>query len=168
VLLNWIHNDKVGPALNKVTRFADAPEQALGLERVAVITTRSSASASELIINSLRPYMNVAVIGDTTYGKPVGQYGFTFCDKVLAAVSFSLKNANQEGDFFDGIAPTCAAADDTSHALGDPAEGSYAEALTWLRTGACSPRAEGEAKAMRARVHVMPRQTGWAALVNAQ
>ena len=168
VLLNWIHNDKVGPALNKVTRFADAPEQALGLERVAVITTRSSASASELIINSLRPYMNVAVIGDTTYGKPVGQYGFTFCDKVLAAVSFSLKNANQEGDFFDGIAPTCAAADDTSHALGDPAERSYAEALTWLRTGACSPRAEGEAKAMRARVHVMPRQTGWAALVNAQ
>jgi C-terminal peptidase prc len=168
VLLNWIHNDKVGPTLNKVTRFTDAPEQALGLERVAVITTRSSASASELIINSLRPYMNVAVIGDTTYGKPVGQYGFTFCDKVLAAVSFSLKNANQEGDFFDGIAPTCAAADDTLHALGDPAEGSYAEALTWLRTGACSPRAEGEARAMRARVNVMPRPTGWAALINAQ
>jgi C-terminal processing protease CtpA/Prc len=168
VLLNWIHNDRVGPSLNKVTRFNDAPEQALNLQRLVVITTRSSASASELIINSLRPYMPVAVIGDSTYGKPVGQYGFTFCDKVLAAVAFSLKNANHEGDFFDGIAPTCAAADDATHQLGDPAEGSYAEALTWLRTGACSPRAEGTARAMRARVDVMPRAVGWDALINAQ
>ena len=168
VLLNWVHNDKVGPTLNKVTRFIDAPEQAMNLQRLVVITTRSSASASELIINALRPYMPVAVIGDTTYGKPVGQYGWTFCDKVLAAVAFSLKNANQEGDFFDGIAPTCTAADDPTHQLGDPAEGSYAEALTWLRTGACSPRAEGAAKAMRARVDVMPRAVGWDALINAQ
>ena len=168
VLLNWVFNDKLGPQLNRVTRFNDAPEQALDLQRLVVITTRSSASASELIINSLRPYMPVAVIGDSTYGKPVGQSGLNFCSKVFFLVTFSLKNANQEGDFFDGIAPTCSAADDTTHALGDPAEGSYAEALTWLRTGGCSPRAEGEAKARRARLDVTPRQTGWAALINAQ
>jgi C-terminal processing protease CtpA/Prc len=167
VFINWEHNDRIGPQLNKVTRFNEAPEQALNLQRLVVITTRSSASASELIINSLRPYMPVAVIGDTTYGKPVGQYGLEFCQKVLVPVAFALKNANFEGDFFTGIAPTCAAADDYAHQLGDSAEASLAEALTYLRTGACSARAEGQSRTMR--VQPAPeRLTGWAALINAQ
>lgn len=167
VMLNYVHNDRVGPVLNKTTRFNDTPVQALNLQRLVVITTRSSASASELIINSLRPYLPVAVIGNTTYGKPVGQYGFNFCDKVLVPVAFSLKNVNFEGDFFDGIPATCAAADDITHQLGDPAESSYAEALAYIRTGACSPRAEAEATAQRWRVSPGPRATGWAALLNA-
>ena len=168
VMINWVHNDKVGPVLNKTTRFNQTPEQTLNLQRLVVIATRSSASASELIINSLRPYIPVTVIGDTTYGKPVGQYGFNFCDKVLVPVSFSLKNVNDEGDFFDGIAVDCGAADDTTRQLGDPAEASYAEALTFLRTGACSPRAQGVSRALRALREGAPRPTGWAALINAQ
>ena len=168
VMINWVHNDKVGPLLNKTTRFNETPEQALNLQRLVVITTRGSASASELIINSLRPYIPVTVIGDTTYGKPVGQYGFNFCEKVLVPVAFSLKNVNNEGDFFDGIAVDCGAPDDISRQLGDPAEASYAEALTVLRTGACSPRAEGVSRALRALRQGAPRPTGWAALLNAQ
>ena len=168
VMINWVHNDRIGPIANRVTRFEETPEHTLNLQRLVVITTRSSASASELIINSLRPFIPVAVIGDTTYGKPVGQYGFNFCEKVLVPVAFSLRNANDEGDFFDGIAPTCAASDDITHQLGDPAEASYAEALTYLRTGACSPRAEGESRTMRSLRNVAPRLTGWAALINAQ
>lgn len=168
-LINYVHNDRIGPILNKTTRFNEAPEQTLNLQHLVVITTRSSASASELIINSLRPYMPVTVIGDTTYGKPVGQYGLPFCDKVLVPVAFSLKNVNNEGDFFDGIPANCAATDDTTHQLGDPAEASYAEALTFLRTGACSPRAEETSRAQRAmRGAAAPRLTGWAALLNAQ
>ena len=132
-----------------------------------MITTRSSASASELIINALRPYMPVTVVGDTTYGKPVGQYSFNFCDKVLVPVSFSLKNVNNEGDFFNGIAADCAAPDDITHQLGDPAEASYAEALTVIRTGACSARAEGAARTLRFGRVVAPRLTGFAALINA-
>ena len=85
-----------------------------------MITTRGSASASELVINSLRPFMPVTIIGDTTYGKPVGQYGLRFCDKVLYPVAFSIKNANLEGDFFDGLPVDCAAGDDYTHQLGDP------------------------------------------------
>jgi carboxyl-terminal processing protease len=168
VMINWTHNDKVGPVLNKVTRFNETPAQTLNLQRLVVITTGSSASASELIINSLRPYMPVTVIGNTTYGKPVGQYGFNFCEKVLVPVAFSLKNANNEGDFFDGIAADCTASDDITHQLGDPAEGSYAEALTFIRTGACSARAEGAARTLRFGRVVAPRLTGFAALVNAQ
>jgi C-terminal peptidase prc len=168
VMLNYVHNDKVAPVLNKTTRFDETPEQALDLQRLVVITTRSSASASELIINSLRPYLPVVVIGDTTYGKPVGQYGFTFCDKVLVPVAFSLKNVNDEGDFFDGIPANCPASDDITHQLGDPAEASYAEALTYIRTGGCSAGAEGAARALRARFSFAPPPTGWAALLNAQ
>src|SRR5688572_26486391 len=168
VMINWIHNDRIGPIANRVTRFLETPEQTLNLQRLVVITTRSSASASELLINSLRPYIQVAVIGDTTYGKPVGQYGLNFCDKVLAPVAFALKNVNNEGDFFNGIPADCSASDDITHQLGDPAEASYAEALTFIRTGACSARAEGAARTLRFGRVVAPRLTGFAALVNAQ
>jgi len=166
VLLNYVHNDRVGPTYDKTTRFTN-PDQALNLSQLVVITTRSSASASELVINALRPYMPVAVIGETTYGKPVGQYGFTFCEKVLAPVSFSIKNANNEGDFFSGIAPTCVAADDSTRQLGDVAEGSFAEALTYLRTGACSTRAAAESRRLRQVVDDRPRVSAWQSLLNA-
>jgi carboxyl-terminal processing protease len=168
VMLNYVHNDRVGPILNKQVRFADAPAQALDLQRLFVITTRASASASELIINSLRPFIPVVVVGDTTYGKPVGQYQFPFCEKYLVPVAFSLRNANNEGDFFDGIAPNCRAADDYSHQLGDTAEASFGEALTFIRTGACSARAEEASRIQRAIRRAAPRLTGWAAVLNAQ
>lgn len=167
VMINWTHNDRVGPLYNKVTRFLTTPEQSLNLQRLVVIATRASASASELIINSLRPYIPVTVVGDTTYGKPVGQYGFNFCQKVLVPVAFSLKNVNHEGDFFNGIPADCSAPDDIGHQLGDPAEASYAEALTVIRTGTCSARAESESRAQRLRV-AAPRLTGFASLINAQ
>lgn len=167
VMLNYVHNDVIGPQFNKTTRFT-SPEQALNLQRLVVITTKSSASASELIINSLRPYMPVVVIGDTTYGKPVGQYGLRFCEKILAPVSFSIRNANDEGDFFDGIAPTCPAGDDYLHQLGDAGEASFAEALSYLRTGSCSQRAEATYRVFRAFTYLVPRPTGWASVINAQ
>jgi carboxyl-terminal processing protease len=165
-MLNYVHNDKIGPQLNKTTRFTN-PEQALNLQRLVVITTRSSASSSELVINSLRPFIPVTIIGDTTYGKPVGQYGLRFCEKVLYPVAFSIKNANLEGDFFDGLAVDCAAGDDYRHQLGDTTEASFAEALTFIRTGACSPSATAEVGAQRApRIVFQP--TGWKAILNAQ
>ena len=42
------------------------------LNKVHLIVTRHSASASELVINCLKPYMEVVLIGETTYGKNVG------------------------------------------------------------------------------------------------
>ena len=164
VMLNYVHNDKIGPVLNKTVRF-NSPEEALNLQRLVVITTRSSASASELVINSLRPFVPVTVVGDSTYGKPVGQYGLRFCDKVLYPVAFSIKNANLEGDFFDGIPVDCVAGDDYTHQLGDTAEASFAEALQVIRTGACTPRTTSYAPQ---RLPVVFRPSGWAAILNAQ
>ena len=43
----------------------------LNLSNVYVLTTKNTASASELIINGLDPYINVIQIGDNTYGKNV-------------------------------------------------------------------------------------------------
>lgn len=43
-----------------------------GLNRVYVLTSSSTASASEMIINGLRPFMTVKTVGTTTYGKNVG------------------------------------------------------------------------------------------------
>jgi C-terminal processing protease CtpA/Prc len=159
------HNDRQA-FRNETLRFESLESPPLALSRVVAVTTRSSASASELVINALKPFMPVAVIGDATYGKPVGQYQFEFCSKVLAPVSFSLRNANDEGDFFGGIPATCLAADDIEHDLGDPAEASLAEALHFIRHGSCSAPPTETARAQRAAIAPL-RATGWQSVVNA-
>jgi len=164
VFARFVHNDRQ-VALNRDLYFEDSA-QALELERVIVITTRSSASASELVINGLRPYLKVVVVGDATYGKPVGQYGFEFCEKVLYPVSFSLKNVRGEGDFFGGIPADCSAPDDYEHAFGDPAEASFAEALHVVRSGACSGKSAGSAR-LQSRPIERERKDGWQTLLNA-
>ena len=167
VLAEYFHNDK-NAHRNEILRFEEKPNAAR-LDRLIVITTPSSASASELVINALRPFIPVVVIGDRTYGKPVGQYQVDFCDKTLAPVSFSLRNANGEGDFFDGFPPDCPAADDVEHDLGDAAEGSLREALTFAATDACTPLSPSS----RARLHRLgldrraARAVGWRSVVNA-
>lgn len=50
----------------------------LELNRVYVITSRSTASASELVINGLEPYIDVQQIGTTTVGK--NEFSVTFVD----------------------------------------------------------------------------------------
>jgi hypothetical protein len=141
VFAQYVHNDKRSDRNNAI-RFP-RPAAAFPLNRLIVITTRSSASASELIINALKPFMPVIVVGDNSYGKPVGQYGFRICEKMLWPVSFNVQNARNQGDYFDGFAPDCRAADDIAYALGDPREASLATALGYVGTGACPVAAKG-------------------------
>lgn len=148
VFAQFVHNDK-NSSRNTTLTFPNALID-LGLSRLIVITTPSSASASELVINALRPFIPVVIVGNKTYGKPVGQYSFTFCEKVLHPVAFSLQNALGQGDFFGGFAPDCAAADDVTHSIGDPAEASLAEALSYAAHGRCSPGSASVADARSA------------------
>jgi carboxyl-terminal processing protease len=167
VLAQYIHNDR-HPELNSKLLFQAKPN-ALNLTRLVVITTHASASASELIINGLRPYLPVIVVGDRTYGKPVGQYGLPFCDKVLNAVSFVLKNALGEADYFTGLPATCTAGDALERPLGDIEEASLKEAFVYLRTGACTPVVVDPttpAGARRVRSSVQPAD-GWLQLLGA-
>jgi C-terminal processing protease CtpA/Prc len=167
VFVQFTHNDKQA-SRNTAYRFESKP-QALGVTRLAVIATRGSASASEAIINGLRPYMDVKVVGDTTYGKPVGQYGFEFCDKVLYPVAFLVTNARGQADFFGGIPADCAAADDLDRPLADSREASLAEALYVLRNGRCSGQAAAaglQQESLRERVRPLPTD-GWRQTLNA-
>ena len=164
VFAEYFHNDR-NTFRNRVLRF-EPTTYALTLDRLVVITTHASASASELVINALRPFMPVVVIGDRTYGKPVGQYGIPFCDKLLAPVSFTVRNADGQGDYFDGIAPTCAAQDDLDAPLGDPQEGSLREAIGMILTGQCSASPTGLAPSRRR--SMAPVSNGWQSLVGAQ
>jgi hypothetical protein len=168
VLAQYEHNDR-HRELNRQLLFETKPN-ALNLSRLIVITTRASASASELIINGLRPYLPVAVIGDRTFGKPVGQYGLPFCDKVLNAVSFVLENSQGDANYFTGLPATCSAADALERQLGDVEEASLKEAFVYLRTGACTPPPSvdptGPAGVRRVRSAVQPTD-GWQQLLGA-
>jgi carboxyl-terminal processing protease len=164
VFAEYFHNDKNAP-LNRIMRF-EPKSQALDLERLIVITTRASASASELVINALKPFIPVLVIGSSTYGKPVGQYQINFCDKTLAPVSFALRNANGEGDFFGGIPPTCPAADDLDHQIGDTQEASLREGLAVAATGRCSGSQTVDPQREAHEPSARPAK-GWQSVVNA-
>ncbi|MBI9042309.1 S41 family peptidase [Lutibacter sp.] len=71
---DWVVNNFVNQISKTDTsgNTVQLPINSLNLTRVFVITTGSSASASELIINGLKPYIDVVTIGTTTSGKYTG------------------------------------------------------------------------------------------------
>ncbi len=142
VQLRMLHN-AARSAAEDVTRSFEPQPQSVRPVRIAFLTTDATASASEINVNSMAPWVEVAIVGDDTYGKPVGQLAFdlTGCDDRLRLVSFRTANALDQGDYYGGLAATldfaCAAPDTIEQALGDPAEGMVSAALYWLANGAC-------------------------------
>lgn len=128
------HNDK-HTNLNDYYTFTAEPNS-LALNRVVFITTNGSASASELVINGLKPFMDVVLVGEKTHGKPVGMYTFTFNDPTIdwafVPICFTMRNANDEGDFYNGIAVNVNAADDVMSPFGDINEASLNASLSYL------------------------------------
>ena len=138
------------------------------LENVVFITSSGSASASELVITALQPHENVALAGERTYGKPVGQYGFDFClanpddnDSglgILWPVSFATVNSEGFEEYYEGIPVTtgCEVEDDRSHKLGDAREGRIAAALRFIETGSCAPASSSRLTAQDAVFQIDP------------
>ncbi len=126
------------------TRFFDARTESVRPVRIAFLTTGATGSASEISINTMAPWVEVAIVGANTLGKPVGQLAFDLpgCEDRLRLVTFRTINALAQGDYYDGLADTlryaCAATDTLDRPLGDAAEGLTAAALEWLGTGACT------------------------------
>lgn len=119
--------------------------------RVVVLTGPRSCSASELLVNGLRPYAQlVETIGDTSCGKPYGFNPVESCSNTFSIVNFKAVNAQGQGDYEAGIAPTCAVAEDFSGAFGDPAEKLTAAALGYLQSGTCPATAAVPADRARA------------------
>jgi carboxyl-terminal processing protease len=122
----------------------------LGLPRVYVLTTGSTCSASESIINSLRGVdVEVVLVGTTTCGKPYGFSRKDNCGLSYFPIEFQGVNDKGFGDYASGFAPTCAAADDFDHTLGDTGERMLATALHHVDTGTC-PEQAAVRKSLRA------------------
>jgi carboxyl-terminal processing protease len=124
--------------------------QSLDLPRVYILSTASTCSASESVINGLRGInVDVVLIGGTTCGKPYGFYPQDNCGQTYFSIQFKGVNDQNFGDYAEGFSPAnststfavkipgCAVADDMSHDLGDPSEAMLAAALGHRANGTC-------------------------------
>jgi hypothetical protein len=107
----------------------------LSLSRIFFIGTDNTASASELIINGVKPFIGSILAGSSTHGKPVGMYAIEVSDYVALPVSFKYSNKDHEGDFYDGLVPMLSAKDDLTKDFGDPEEASLKAILDYIETG---------------------------------
>jgi carboxyl-terminal processing protease len=112
-------NDRVQYKNGKMVTYADldysvkentqvfAKQGSLGnIRKVVFIVSKNTASASELVINSLKPHMTVQLVGATTYGKPVGFFPITLENKYDVYYSlFETKNSLGQGGYYDGLVP---------------------------------------------------------------
>jgi len=113
----------------------------LGLSRIVVITSRETASASEAVINGLKPFVNVVTIGDTTQGKPTGMNGWSVGDKYwMWPVTFKIVNSQNEGDYFAGFVPDKEEMDDITHDFSDRHELCLQDAIYYLENGSVSAK----------------------------
>ncbi len=140
-----VHNGKLFTRLNysaqqssRNSSYALAATET-GFARVVVLTGERTCSASELVINGLKPHVQVVTVGAQSCGKPFGFNPTASCGSTFSAVNFESLNALGEGRYYDGIAASCPVAEDFSGALGDPAEKLTAAATSYLQTGVCPP-----------------------------
>jgi len=138
VFVKYQYNDK-NTAKNTTTRFSLGQGQTvLNLGRVFVLTTEGTCSASEMVINSLSPFVDVVQIGSRTCGKPVGMQPDLIGNYVLFAINFQTVNALNQGDYFDGLVPTCAVPETIVGDWGASNDPLYAEAQQYIASGQCS------------------------------
>ena len=112
----------------------------LNLPRVYFIVSSSSASASEMMINSLESHMDVTLIGASftddgtrTYGKPIGFFEVRLGPEnnpfSMWISNFETKNSLGQGGYYDGMTTDYQAFDDIRYDLGDPRERSFRQAI---------------------------------------
>jgi len=126
---------------NQIYTF-NKTSNSLELKQILFLTTQSSASASELIISAMKPYLpeeDVIIIGDRTHGKPVGMSAQSDGSYYYFLINFVVKNSLGFYNYFNGLAVTsgCAVADDPFHEMGDPKESMLKSALQYIDTGSC-------------------------------
>jgi len=154
-LLDQAFKQQVGADYNK-TYFTDyignnIPINKLtNLSRLFVITSGRTASASEDLINGLKAYMNVTLIGDTTYGKNVGSITIYEEDPVkqrtnkwgMQPIVVKFANAKNFSDFGNGFFPDVEASEYTYYPLmplGDTNETLLQKTLAQMGVVASAP-----------------------------
>ncbi len=149
VMYHYLYNDKITAMESQIgldNNVVFGGGGSLNLDHVFFVGSSHTASASELTINNLKPYMDVKLVGDTTYGKPVGFFSFHLTDypnggtteKFLAdlyAINFETRNANNQGGYFDGLIPDQEAVDYVDLPWGDPNDDNLSKIFNYISTG---------------------------------
>lgn len=120
----------------------------LNLDKLYILTSNETASASEELISGLKPYMDITLIGDTTYGKYTSNYllndeddhgtddnGIDYSEWALYLVVACCTNSRGEMDFKNGFAPDYYIKDNYLTPLGDPEEPLFAKAISLITNG---------------------------------
>jgi carboxyl-terminal processing protease len=137
VYTRLLYNDKQ-QGNNQDFLFSN-PNNWSGFARAYVLMGERTCSASEQVINGLRGVgINVVAIGDTTCGKPVGFLPADGgCGTTFSVVNFEGVNALNQGRYFNGLAPTCAVAEDFSRGIGALDDPLLTTAAFHMDNGAC-------------------------------
>jgi C-terminal processing protease CtpA/Prc len=130
----------------------------LTLPRVVVLAGPGTCSASESVVNGLRGIdLKVDLVGGQTCGKPYAFTPLPNCGTTYFSIQYQGVNQKGWGDYSDGFAPTCPAADDFSHALGDRSEGRLATAMEYIASGSCrAPVASARARSAAPAQELVP------------
>lgn len=156
ILVSYEYNDNLkqyfsdrqgADSPNIISRF-EQNENNLNLNEVVILTSGTTASASELVINGLKPYMDVTVIGENTFGKFYGSYVLYDQNEppkhnwAIAPVVLKYANANGVTDFVNGIAPNIFLEDDLLQAnrFGDENDPMLATAISYINGSITSGR----------------------------
>jgi C-terminal processing protease CtpA/Prc len=142
VMMNEAFNDHYA-SWDETTNFSKLGP--LNASRIFFIVSNNTASASELLINNLKPYMNVKLVGPSnTYGKPVGFFPIPVGDWYIFPVSFRSTNKLGSGNYFNGIAVDSQQPDGLDKDWGDVSESGLASVLRYVTNGAFARNPNGE------------------------
>ncbi|MGB0357248.1 MAG: S41 family peptidase [Flavobacteriaceae bacterium] len=138
-----VYNEKLAK-YNREIEIIDSSIK-LGLSRVIFLVTSGSASASEMMINGLNPYMDVVLIGNKTYGKNVGSFiVYDYIDNnqtknpnhtwALLPITFGIFNSVGFGDYGNGFSPNIELNEDLENlgVLGETNEPLLKKALDFI------------------------------------
>lgn len=135
---------------NFTTKSSNVGNQ-LSSGRVYVLTSSRTASASELIINALKPFMEVFLIGDTTYGKNVGSVSLYEENDPKNAwgiqpIVVKVYNSEDESDYSSGFVPDVLHKDNSLYLypLGDMREALLSQAIGQITGTATTSRIDQE------------------------
>ncbi len=122
-----------------VTRFSKTNAGYLNnIEKVVFITSGSTASSSELVINSLKPHITVKTVGKQSYGKPVGFFPIRIDKYDVYYAMFETRNSLDKAEYYDGFKPDKDVYDDFRYDFGDKRENNLAHAIYYLDKGVFS------------------------------
>jgi carboxyl-terminal processing protease len=160
VYTRLLYNDQQS-GNNQTFAFGN-PGSWAGFPRVYVLMGERTCSASEQVINGLRGVgVTVVAIGDVTCGKPVGflpdddGWGTTY-----SIVNFEGVNALNEGRYFNGLAPTCAVAEDFAQPIGALADPLLVAAAFHADNNGCPVSLSRESPSARQSNPARPRYNG--------